>query len=327
MSFQIYNDNCFNAFKLIKNNSIDLFLLDLPYGCTGCVWDIPIDLNKMWKEIKRTIQPNGRIIFFCTAKFGFKLIESNPLWFTTDLIWEKNNSTGFLSSKKCILRRHENIYIFNKNNKDDLQNEFNLNLREYSKNLLNYINKPSTQINKELGHRKAEHFFRHSTTQFSLATNTTYNELIKKYNIDKFKNFIKYPELKSMWAKNSKLMTYNPQMSEGKPYQIKGGKIKPGTIYNHAERTPLVNNGTRYPTSILKFNSASNTVHATQKPIKLLEYLIKTFTNKNDLICDFTMGSGSCGVACINTERRFIGVEKDKAFFEIASNRLNNINI
>ena len=327
MSFQIYNDDCFNSFKLIKNNSINLFLLDLPYGCTDCVWDIPIDLTKMWKEIKRTIQSNGRVIFFCTAKFGFKLIESNPVWFNTDLVWEKNTSTGFLSSKKCILRGHENIYIFNKNNKDDLQNEFNLTLREYSKNILNYINKPSTQINRDLEHRKAEHFFRHSTTQFNLPTETTYDELIKKYNIDKFKNFIKYQELRDMWDKNSNSMTYNPQYSEGKPYQMKGGKIKPGTIYGTTMRTSIDNKGTRFPVSILKFNSASNTVHATQKPVKLLEYLIKTFTNKDDVICDFTMGSGSCGVACINTERRFIGVEKDKAFFEIAFNRLNNINI
>ena len=327
MNIQIYNDDCFNSFKLIKNNSIDLFLLDLPYGCTDCVWDIPIDLTKMWIEIKRTIQPNGRVIFFCTAKFGFKLIESNPVWFNTDLIWEKNTSTGFLLSNKCILRKHENIYIFNKNNKDDLNNEFNLNLREYSKNILKYINKTSPQINRDLEHRKSEHFFRHSTTQFNLPTETTYNELINKYNIDKFKNFIKFQELREMWDKNSNLMTYNPQFTDGKPYIIKGGKIKDGTIYSMKVRAATNNTGKRCPTSILNFNSASKTVHATQKPIKLLEYLIKTFTNKNDLICDFTMGSGSCGVACINTERRFIGVEKDKEFFEIAYERLNNINI
>lgn len=76
------------------------------------------------------------------------------------------------------------------------------------------------------------------------------------------------------------------------------------------------------PTQILKFNSPQDNFHPTQKPVKLLEYLIQTYTNENDLILDFTMGSGSTGVACHNLKRRFIGIEKDETYFKTAKKRI-----
>lgn len=83
--------------------------------------------------------------------------------------------------------------------------------------------------------------------------------------------------------------------------------------------------GTRHPQSILPFNSVwEKNMHPTQKPVPLLEYLIKTYSNENDVVLDFTMGSGSTGVACMNTKRRFIGIEKEEDFFEIACNRIKS---
>ena len=79
---------------------------------------------------------------------------------------------------------------------------------------------------------------------------------------------------------------------------------------------------TGYPKSILVFNNESKQIHPTQKPVELLEYLIKTYTNENEIVLDFTMGSGSTGVACMNTNRKFIGIELDKKYFEIAKNRI-----
>lgn len=81
---------------------------------------------------------------------------------------------------------------------------------------------------------------------------------------------------------------------------------------------------TGYPKTIIKFNNESKQVHPTQKPVDLLEYLIKTYTNENELVLDFTMGSGSTGVACMNTNRRFIGIELDENYFEIAKERIEN---
>ena len=83
----------------------------------------------------------------------------------------------------------------------------------------------------------------------------------------------------------------------------------------------------RQPSSIQKFNTTEKGIqrhHPTQKPVALMEYLIKTYTNENETVLDFTMGSGTTGVACVNTNRNFIGIEKDDKYFEIAKNRINN---
>ena len=117
--------------------------------------------------------------------------------------------------------------------------------------------------------------------------------------------------------------TYNPIMSKGTPYEKKQENTKT-TIYGITKKIPLINTGIRYPTSILKFNNPSGkgTKHNTMKPQNILEYLIKTYSNQNDVVCDFCMGSGSTGIACIETNRNFIGAEKDKDIFKMAFNRL-----
>jgi site-specific DNA-methyltransferase (adenine-specific) len=84
------------------------------------------------------------------------------------------------------------------------------------------------------------------------------------------------------------------------------------------------NQGLRYPKTVLQFAPDKDRSHPTQKPIALLEYLIKTYTNENDTVLDFTMGSGSTGVACKNTNRNFIGIEMDKNYFDIAKNRIES---
>ena len=77
-----------------------------------------------------------------------------------------------------------------------------------------------------------------------------------------------------------------------------------------------------YPNSILKFNNPKKAIHPTQKPTDLLEYLIKTYTLENETVLDFTMGSGSTGVACVNTNRDFIGIELDREYYETATTRI-----
>ena len=91
----------------------------------------------------------------------------------------------------------------------------------------------------------------------------------------------------------------------------------------HGKSTHYVkdNDGTRYPTSILQFNRAKG-LHPTQKPVALLEYLIRTYTHEGDTVLDFTAGSGSTGVACVNTNRKFIGIELDDGYFNIAKKRI-----
>ncbi len=123
---------------------------------------------------------------------------------------------------------------------------------------------------------------------------------------------------------NKNNMTYNPQdlVASGK---FKKSKYDPNDILG---LRPSRNNGgyiqqfTNYPTSILEFSSESKTVHPTQKPVALFEYLIKTYTNEGDIVLDNCIGSGTTAIACINTGRNFIGFELDKHYCEIANERI-----
>jgi site-specific DNA-methyltransferase (adenine-specific) len=228
----LFNANCFDIFPKIEKNSVQLVIVDLPYNSTKCSWDLAIDLNKMWIELKRVCKKNCLYVFFCTTKFGYTIIKSNPRWFKSDIIWEKSKKVGFLNSKKAVLRKHELIYLFG---------------------------------NKSGGKK-----------------------------------------------------IYNPQKIPGKPYKNTGKGVV--SVYG-IKRTSNDNKGDRHPHSILRFNNPKKSVHPTQKPVALCEWLIKSYSNENDLVLDFTMGSGTTGVACINTKRRFIGIEMDKDIFKIAQER------
>lgn len=113
---------------------------------------------------------------------------------------------------------------------------------------------------------------------------------------------------------------YNPQFDQGKPYKCFTGSL--ASVYGKHHKVETVSDGRRYPKTVLKFKKDKIKVHPTQKPVALLEYLVKTYTNPGDIVLDFTMGSGTTGVACKNTGRLFIGIEKDEAYFEIAKKRI-----
>jgi len=118
---------------------------------------------------------------------------------------------------------------------------------------------------------------------------------------------------------------YNPLMETRGGVRIKNGKTKNKDNAFGVDGAEYVKNNTYYPKSILEISNAKRTgrVHPTQKPIALMEYLIKTYTNEKETVLDFTMGSGSTGVACVNTNRNFIGIEQDEKYFEIAKERIN----
>jgi len=114
--------------------------------------------------------------------------------------------------------------------------------------------------------------------------------------------------------------SYNPQFAQGKPYKWSSKRSQKGCYGEHGD-AEIVNTGTRYPRTILEFNIERG-FHPTQKPVALMEYLIRTYTNEGDTVLDNTMGSGSTGVACMKTGRNFIGIERDPAYFEIARTRI-----
>lgn len=119
--------------------------------------------------------------------------------------------------------------------------------------------------------------------------------------------------------------TYNPQMVQGEPYRTTGSK-KSGNYGAQRATTTVCDDGMRYPRNLLAIpadeRGAVGRVHPTQKPVALMEYLVKTYTNEGDTVLDNTMGSGTTGVAAANTGRKFIGIERDPEYFEIAQQRI-----
>ena len=117
------------------------------------------------------------------------------------------------------------------------------------------------------------------------------------------------------------------------PIKTQREKIKTGGPVSDSLSCPIANHDfkqrtytDRHPKSILTFSNANqrNRSHPTQKPVALMEYLIKTYTNKGETVLDFTMGSGTTGVACVNTGRKFIGIERDEGYFKIAQERIDD---
>ena len=382
----IFNGDCFDLFSFSNDNSIDLMVLDLPYAnmkfgnCTALAWDTPIDLDKMWVEIKRILKPTGIAVFFCDTKFGYCLIHTNPKWFKYQLIWKKSRKVGFLSCNKQPLRQSENIYVFKEN-----QGIYNAQKTKLEKPSV--VNRKNNQVSSVYGDntlgKKSVYTDRHPTNIIDHENMYVFKEKQGTYNPQKVKgkpykckrgkgDSVYAPSEPEYVTENStgdrhptnivdlekqleenleitvepteemgqnlyvfkdKNGTYNPQKTKGKPYKTKarfGGDAsyyrKKGVGYNY---TANDNQGDRFPSNIiedtiLEYNNPIKSLHSTQKPVKLLEWLIKTYSNEDDTVMDFTMGSGSTGEACLNTKRKFIGCERDEEIYETAHLRLVN---
>ena len=132
----------------------------------------------------------------------------------------------------------------------------------------------------------------------------------------------------SIFTKDGKKTIYNPQMIKRyKPIKAGGNNIETMNygVFNGIENKKEYKKTYDYknPTTLIEFDKIrKGALHPTQKPVALMEYLIKTYTNENEIVLDFTMGSGSTGVACVNTKRNFIGIEQDDKYFDIAKKRI-----
>lgn len=305
--------DCLELMKDIPDKSIDMILCDLPYGTTKCNWDNIISFQGLWEEYQRIIRVNGYIVLFSTQPFTSKLINSNIDNFSHQWIWDKNMSANPLLAKKMPMKNFEEIIVFCFNyDKYDFR-------RNYFEDILEFIGKNKSTIIKETN-QGLDHCFRTNSTQFGIPTQENYNLLIDLYKIDQMKNFKRYDELKKYER------VYNPQMVKLKKERtIGGGIMKSSDAIGVEYKTEMKKTDVEYPKAIIKFsNRKGKLLHPTQKPIELLEYLIKTYTNENDTVLDNCMGSGSTGVACINTNRNFIGIELDENYFEIARDRIKN---
>jgi len=298
----------------IEDGTVDLILTDLPYGNMDTDggrklgikgWDLIIQPKRIYEIADRILRKNGKMILFGQEPYTSQLInESFPnLPFNYRAIWEKDSFAVPLGAKKNMVSCFEDILVFSKlNTKHDFEGKHPL--RDYFKEVLNFIDLNLKQINGHLGHRRAEHAFYVDTTQFSLCTEQTYNELIEAFGIDKMQGFKNFEQLKGIDTEYREKL--KKELNEKYP-----------STFNLWE-------GNNYKSNILKYKKDYQGHHPTQKPVALLEDLIKTFSNEDDLVVDLTMGSGSTGVACKNTNRKFIGIEKDAKYFQTAKERINN---
>ena len=141
-------------------------------------------------------------------------------------------------------------------------------------------------------------------------------------------NIMVFSQAKACYVKNGNTMNYYPQMTPRENIRKANVKIYGDTdnnilhSYKNGEKNNYKEYSEKHPVSIIQFNTESKKLHPAQKPVALLEYLIKTYTNEGDTVLDNCMGSGSTGVACINTNRDFIGYELNEEYFNIAQNRL-----
>ena len=315
---KIIKGDCLEEMKKLEAGSVDLILCDLPYGTTACSWDEIIPLDKLWKQYYRVLRPNGFIILTASQPFSSKLVISNISNFSHQWIWEKIGSNGNpLLANKMPLKNFEDVLIFGKKGYDEgLEHPlryYTILLREYTKY--------SRQKWKEIfGHYQFQHFME-LQQQYTLCTKEAYEELTEYFELRKMDGFLEYSELEK-FEYNLPQRIYNPQFTKGEPYKITSGKM--GEAFGSESGGYVTDStGERYPKSILKFGYCKEKLHPTQKPVALFEYLIKTYTNEGDLVLDNCMGSGTTGIACVNTGRKFIGMELDERYFDIAKKRID----
>jgi site-specific DNA-methyltransferase (adenine-specific) len=303
---QLIQGDCLVESDKIESGSVDLILTDLPYGTVKGLgenipkydrlnkadWDVVIPTEKIMQLANRILRKNGKMILFSQQPFTTELISSQNanVPFSYAMFWDKEHFANCLLAKKACVNYMEEVLLFSKNHETEAIHP----LRPYFKIVMDYIGLNLKQINSKLGHRRAEHTFYIDSTQYGLCTEKTYLELIDVFAIDKMDWFKEFAELKEIdnQFKNKFASTFN--LWEGK----------------------------KYKSNILKYKKDYSGHHPTQKPVLLLEDLIKTFSNENDLVVDLTMGSGSTMVACKNTNRNGIGIEMNEDYFNIASERV-----
>jgi len=338
----LLNGDCLEEMKQIEDCSIDLVFCDLPYATekysqVSCKWNTPIDLDKFWIEIMRIKKLNTPIFMTCTTKFGVDLINSSPkkLKFF-DLVWVKSAPTGFLLAKKFPLRKHEMVYCFyEKLPFYDLSSHKHKFIKE------EVVKEPAPEPESNGDVNEKYDCYEKNKTDDSLRkgyrdkrydpplpTSVVKEDIYNNPNRD-------IEDYKKCGKKGKNQVLYEPKLptsvvKEPEPESKYVGKpvLRENTTYGDVisyEIKERKNGESRYepalPTSMLEIKSTRGK-HSTEKPVALMEWILKYYSKEGDVVFDATMGSGSMGVACKNMNRNFIGIEKDTDIYDVAVKRI-----
>lgn len=304
---EIYLGDCLEQHQHIKSGSVDLILTDLPYGNMNTDggrkmgingWDFAIEPKKVYEIANRILRKNGKMILFSQEPYTSRMItEAIPnIPFNYRATWEKDNFANALGVNVNMVSFTEDILIFSKNEcyeaKHPLRNVMLKYVQKYGKDFIIDLFLKEGRYTSELSARV------HASYKFGFNDGMRFDLMNEKMYLY-LSDFIEFED------------TYQWLQSIDFEY-----KTKFSSTFNLWE-------GNKYKSNILKYKKDYNGYHPTQKPVLLLEDLIKTFSNEGNLVCDLTMGSGSTAVACKNTNRNFIGIEKDEGYFKIAEHRIN----
>ena len=308
----LYNGDCLIESDKIESGSVDLILTDLPYGtvknakfydyCGGVQWDVIIDTKKIMQLSNRILRRNGKMVLFAQQPFSNELMNNalTSLPYSYTMIWKKDHFANSLIAKKAPVNYYEDILVFSKAHpKHDFEGAHPL--REYFKQIREYIKATTKEIDNTLGNSMSSYYFTNGV-RFLVPAERDYNKLVQAYRIDRMEGFKPLVEVKAVDTEYRQNLI--KKMNEQYP-----------STFNLWE-------GNKYKSNILEYKKDYDGLHPTQKPVSLLEDLVKTFSNEGDLVVDLTMGSGSTGVACKNTNRSFIGIEMSEQYFKIAEKRI-----
>ncbi|HDQ1119219.1 TPA: site-specific DNA-methyltransferase [Escherichia coli] len=301
MTCSLYHGDCLDIMPALPAGSVDLVLCDPPYGIIKgmnlgrrdsqtTAWDDALNPDDIFVQCERLLRVNGAMVLFSKEPNTSQLITRahGNLPFSYRMVWKKEHFSRPLIAGKAPVSVFEDVLVFFKKYDSEKRHP----LREYSRRVLAFSGMKSCKaVNKVLGHCRAEHFFRHDTMQFGLCSRDTYNELISRFGIGRMDGFLTFDEMVDIHRRFS-----------ARVFNLPSGK--------------------KHKTDVLEYACDRKRYHPTQKPTALLEDLIVTYSNPGDMVLDFTMGSGSTGVACSRTGRCFIGIEKEDRYFTIAGQRL-----
>ena len=305
---KLYKGDCLIESDKIESGSVDLILTDLPYGNMNTDggrklgingWDLAIEPKKVYEIANRILRKNGKMILFSQEPYTTKLItEAIPnIPFGYRATWEKDNFAVALGANKNMVSFTEDILVFSKGEcyeaKHPLRQTMKKYVSKYGSDFIIDLFLKEGRYTSELSSRV------HASYKFGFNNGMRF-DLMNKKMYEYLSNYIDFEE------------TFEELKQIDNEY-----KIKYGSTFNLWE-------GKKYKSNILKYKKDYDGHHPTQKPVLLLEDLIKTFSNENDLVVDLTMGSGSTGVACKNTNRDFTGIEMNYEYFKIAEQRIKD---
>lgn len=292
--------DCLNLMNAIAPGSIDAIICDPPYGTMKNIaadghgmagktaWDDALEPAVFLEQCNRVLRMNGALVLFCQEPYTSRLIteahENIP--FSYRMAWVKDHFANALIAKKAPVSYFEDILVFFKKYDETGRHP----LRDYAKQLFDFIDRDKTEVFEMMGHQGACHFMRHDSLQFSLCTDKTYVQMCTMYGIDKQPWFKSYDDLREIDRR-----------------------------FNRRFNLP---EGQKFKGNVLRYKKDYDGYHPTQKPVALIEDLISTYTDERETVLDFTMGSGTTGVACVNIGRQFIGIERDPKYFDICCERI-----